>query len=134
MLHRCRLRWKLAHLSFICYYQDLSLSPFPPLYLLIFIFNFFFFSCLALCLWPLADPVVFLLNRSSIHFIFHGRIMALEYWVGFCYPSAGISHGHTCVPSLLSLPPSSLPIPALSIVTGLWDVLPGSNGKFPLAI
>ena len=58
-LHRYRLQWKLAHLSFICYYQDLSLSLFPPLHLLIFIFTFFFFlhvwlfvSGLSLTPWP----------------------------------------------------------------------------------
>ena len=113
---------------------SLSVSVSPSSFINFYFYLFFFFACLAFCLWPLADPVAFLLNRSSVHFIFHGRIMALEYWVGFCYPSAGISHGYTRVLSRLSLPASSLPIPPLSIVTGLWDELPGSQGKFPLAI
>ena len=39
-------------------------------------------------------------------FIFNGRIIALQYWVGFCHTSTWISHRYTYVRSLLSLPPS----------------------------
>ena len=34
-------------------------------------------------------------------------------WVGFCQTSTWISHRHTYVPSLLNLPPTTLPLPPL---------------------
>ena len=49
--------------------------------------------------------------------IFNCRIIALQYFVGFCCASTWISHRYTYVPSLLNLPPTSHPIPTLFIVT-----------------
>ena len=43
-------------------------------------------------------------------FIFHWRIIALQYYVGFCRTSTWISHRYTHVPSLLNL--SLNPIPS----------------------
>ena len=44
-------------------------------------------------------------------FIFNGRIIASQYWVGFCQTSTWISCGYTNVPSLLNIPHTSLPTP-----------------------
>ena len=54
------------------------------------------------------------LSPSPISFLF---LIALQYCVGFCRSSTYISHWYTCVPSLLKLPPFSLPIPPLQVVT-----------------
>ena len=64
----------------------------------------------------LTDPVFFLSPTHFIFkilFIFNWRIIALQYHVGFCHTTTWISHRYTYVPSLLSLPPTSLPIPCL---------------------
>ena len=45
------------------------------------------------------------------------RTGALQCCVDFCHTSAWISHGYRYVPSLLNLPPTSHPIPPLSVVT-----------------
>ena len=37
--------------------------------------------------------------------IFNWRIIALQYYIGFCHISTWINHRYTCVPSLLNLPP-----------------------------
>ena len=44
-------------------------------------------------------------------FIFNWRIVTLQYGDGFYHTSTWIGHRHTHVPSLLNLPPTSLPIP-----------------------
>ena len=70
-------------------------------------------------------------------FNFDWRIIVLQHCVGFCHTSTWTSHRSTYVPSLLSLPPTSHPIPPptlshlcrLSESTG-WSSLPL---KFPLA-
>ena len=41
--------------------------------------------------------------------IFNGKIIALQYCVGFCHTATWISHRYTYVPSLLNLPPTSHP-------------------------
>ena len=46
-------------------------------------------------------------------FIVNWRIIALQNFVVFCQTSAWISHRYTYIPSLLNLPPISLPIPPL---------------------
>ena len=55
---------------------------------------------------------------NSLHlsycFFFNWKIIALQYYIGFCRASAGISHKYTYVPSPLNLPPTShhiLPLP-----------------------
>ena len=58
------------------------------------------------------------LFRSSVQFlknlfIFYWRIIALQYFVVFCQISTWVSHRYTYIPSLLNLPPVSLPIPPL---------------------
>ena len=52
---------------------------------------------------------VFFLNL----FIVNWRIIALQNFVVFCQTSTRISHRYTHIPSLLNLPPISLPIPPL---------------------
>ena len=53
---------------------------------------------------------------------------------GFCHISTWISYRYTHVPSLLSLPPISHPIPPLQAVAEHWVKLPVSRSKVPLAI
>ena len=65
--------------------------------------------------------------------IFNWKITALQYCVGFCQKSTWISHRYTYVPSLLNLPPTSLPIPPLKVVTEMWFEFPESYSKFLLA-
>ena len=52
-------------------------------------------------------------------FIFNWRIIALQYCVGFCHTSAGISHRYMYVPFFLNLPPTSDPI--LPQVQHFWQ-------------
>ena len=52
---------------------------------------------------------IYLLNL----FIFNWRIIALQNFVVFRQTSTRINHKYTYVPSLLNLPPNSLPIPPL---------------------
>ena len=52
---------------------------------------------------------LFLINLS----IFNWRIIALQYYIGFCHTSTWISHRYPYVPSFLNLSPSYLlPYPA----------------------
>ena len=44
----------------------------------------------------------------------------IKYCNGFCHTSVWISHRYTCVPSLLSTPPFSLPTPSLQVV---WSIV-----------
>ena len=46
-------------------------------------------------------------------FIFNRRIITLQYCDDFCHTSTLIIHRYTHVPSLVDLPPTSLPIPPL---------------------
>ena len=46
-------------------------------------------------------------------FIFYWRITALQNFAVFCQTSTWISHRYTYIPSVLNLPPISLPIPPL---------------------
>ena len=66
--------------------------------------------------------------------IFNWRIIALECCVGFCHTSTRISHRHTYVPSLCSLPPTSQPIPPLQVVPEPRFEFPRSYSKSPLAV
>ena len=58
---------------------------------------------------------------KDLLFIFNWRVIALQYCVGFCHTSTRISHSYTYVPSILTLPPIShpLPPPQLSQSSGL---------------
>ena len=49
-------------------------------------------------------------------FILNWRIIALQYSVGFCHVS-GTGHKYAYVPSILSLPPTSLPSPPLEVAS-----------------
>ena len=60
-------------------------------------------------------------------FIFNWRIIALQYCVGFCHTSTGISHRHSCVP-----PSWASPTP--HAVTEFRSEVPASHGRFPLAV
>ena len=68
---------------------------------------------------------LFSFDRSSLKkknhrwesFIFSELVMALQYCVGFFHTSTCISHRYTHVPSFLTLPPTSHPIPSNWVVT-----------------
>ena len=45
------------------------------------------------------------------------RLIALQYCIDFCHTLTWISHGYTYVPSLLTLPPTSHPVPPLCVIT-----------------
>ena len=51
----------------------------------------------------------FLWMLSFFYFIFNWRIIALQYYVGFCHTSTWISHRYTYVPSIVEPPPISHP-------------------------
>ena len=71
--------------------------------------------------WCWASPPVFIshlyvffgeIRRQNIFFnyyYFYWRIIALQYFAVFCQTSTWISHRYTYIPSLLNLPPISLP-------------------------
>ena len=52
-------------------------------------------------------------NQFLNLFIFNWRIIALQYYVGFCHISTWISHRCMYVPSILNLSPTSHHIPPL---------------------
>ena len=62
-------------------------------------------------------------THSSILFLikfiyfFNWRVIVLQNFLGFCQTSTWIGHRYTYVPSLLNVPPISLPIPQLQVVT-----------------
>ena len=56
------------------------------------------------------------LAQLCVFGFFNWRITVLQYRVGLCHASTWISHRYTHVPSLLSLSPTSHPIPLLSRV------------------
>ena len=62
------------------------------------------------------------------------RTSALQCCVDFCHTSTWISHRYTFVPSLLNLPPTSNPIPPLSVVTKYQAEFPASYSNSPLAL
>ena len=53
------------------------------------------------------------MNLFFFQLIFYWRVIALQNFVVFCQTSTWISHRYTYIPSLLNLPPISLPIPPL---------------------
>ena len=55
--------------------------------------------------------VTFAFKKNSL--FFNWRIIALQNFAVFCQTSTWISHRYTYIPSLLNLPPISLPIPLL---------------------
>ena len=63
-------------------------------------------SCHRLAASQLPGEVVFV-------FFFNWRIIALQYWIGFCHTSTWLNHRHTYAPSRLTLPPTSHPFPPL---------------------
>ena len=85
-------------------------------------------------LYPFICPWIYRLLPCSSYCkkCCNSRVHVSQYCVGFWHPSTRISHRYTHVPSLLNLPPTSLPIPPL--VTEYWAELPGSHSKFPPAV
>ena len=79
-------------------------------------------------IWWVYVPV-FLFN-----FFFNWRIIALQNFAVFCQTSTWISHGYTYIPSLLNLPPISLPILPLEVDTEPLSEFPEPYSKMPLAI
>ena len=65
--------------------------------------------------------------------IYNQRIIALQHCVGFYQTSTRISHSFTHIHSHLNIPPISLCIPSLQVVTEPWFEVPESHSKFPLA-
>ena len=61
-------------------------------------------------------------------------MIALQSFAVFCQTSAWISHRCTYIPSLLNLPPISLPIPLLQVDTENLFEFPETKSKFPLAV
>jgi len=66
--------------------------------------------------------------------IFYWRIIALQNFVVSCQTSTWISHRYRYIPSLLNLPPISLPIPLLKVDTESLFELSEPYSKLPLAI
>ena len=108
-----------------------------------------------LCLWEvnvlprLSGTLTLLLPRQSLLsetegrkggnflkfiYLFYLRMITLQYCDGFCHTSIWISYRHTCVTSLLNLPPTFLPTPSLQVVTSTGFGFPVSYIKLPLAI
>ena len=54
-----------------------------------------------------------LFKKKKNLFIFYWRILALQNFAVFCQTSTWTSHRYTYIPSVLKLPPISLPIPLL---------------------
>ena len=75
----------------------------------------------------------FFLNYINL-FTFYWRTIVLQDFVVFCQTSTWISHKYTYTPSLLNLPPISLPIPPLWVDTESLFEFPGPYSKFLLAI
>ena len=82
------------------------------------------------CLRLFSYLISFQTNHQDNSFIyFSWRIITLQYFDGFCHTSTGVYYRHTCVPSLLNSPPTSLlagchRVPALGSLHHI---------KFPLA-
>jgi len=69
-------------------------------------------------LGAILHPLVFntdLINSLFFKKYFNWRMIALQNFVVSCHTSTRISHRYTNVPSLLDLPPISLPIPPFSL-------------------
>ena len=77
-----------------------------PWHLFPFYFSIYFYtSC-----WPAAwRRCIWVLLFFLINF-FYWRIITLQNFAVFCQTSTWISHRYTYIPSLLKLPPTSLPI------------------------
>ena len=78
---------------------------------LILIYNaecIYIFVVLWLVFWHQLINIV-----SFLNLFFNWRIIALQNFVVFSQTSTWISHRYTYIPSLLNLPPTSLPIPSL---------------------
>ena len=79
------------------------------------IYHYFRSSLLSLLLDSLA---VFFVCFNL--FLFNWRVIALQCCVGFCHTSAWTSHMYTYFPSLLNIPLTSHPIPALRLLQSTW--------------
>ena len=72
------------------------------------------------------QPPFFFLN------LFYWRIIALQNFIVFCLTSTWISHRYAYIPSLLNLPPISLPIPPLQVDTEPLFECPEPHSTSPL--
>ena len=80
-------------------------------------------------------PITFFFLRFFLNlFIFNLRIIALLHFAVFCQTSTWISHRYTYIPSLLNLPPISLPSPPLEVDTEPLFEFSEPYSKVPLAI
>ena len=75
----------------------------------------------------ITDQVI--LTLTQFLFFVNWGIIVLQYCVGFCHTSTGISHRYACIFWVLNTPPSSSPS-----FPSRWVELPVSHRKFPLAI
>ena len=75
----------------------------------------------------------FFFSFFLINLFFYWRIIALQNFAVFCQTSTWINHKYTYIPSLLKLPPISLPTPPLQVDTELLFKFPEPYSKFPLA-
>ena len=73
-------------------------------------------------------------HALTFYFFFNWRIIALQYYVGFCHLSTWIRHRWTYVPSVLNLCLTSHSTPPLQVDRGHWFELPESYGKSALAV
>ena len=76
----------------------------------------------------------FVISFIFSFYFFYWKISVLQNFVVFCQTSTWISHRYTYIPSFLSLPPISLPIPSLWVDTEPLFEFPEPYSKFPLAI
>ena len=97
----------IQYLSFSVSLQSVwqSLDPSMLLHRLVF-HSFLWLSNIPLCV-----RVLVCVYTTSFFIFFNWRIIALQNFVVFCQASTWISYRYTYVPSLLNLPPISLPIP-----------------------
>ena len=87
---------------------------------------------------PLGSHLFFFFFSYAIFknlFIFNWRIIVLQYCVGFCQTSVWSVIGTYWSPPFWTfLPPTSLPIPPLLVVTEPHFEFPESYSKFPLVL
>ena len=81
---------------------------------------------------PDIEPCFFFPPIFKIYF--NWRLITLQYWGGFCHTLTRISHGCTCVPPILNLPPTSLHTPSLWVVPEHQLKCPASCIEFALFI
>ena len=102
------------------------------------------FLCILILLFMFFKKWIFVFNNKNmtsflfyiffLSLFFYWMIIALQNFVVFCQTSTGISHTYTYIPSILNLPPISLPTQHLYVDSEPLFELPEPCSKFPLAI